>query len=107
VIERQELKYISMEAVADHWSPRISSLHNVSKEMLRSSGIPLVEVPLTDLLSTYGSPPLRRREHIRKASRLLWPSLDSLIGIRCCSDAASLGLHVQIQRILASAEAPQ
>jgi hypothetical protein len=104
VLDRDELKYVSIEAIENAWSSRIHSLHLVAKEMFRTVGVPLVEVSLKDLLSTYASPPLKRREQLRKAAQSIWPSIATPSVDLCSIDAAALGLHVQIERTLAFAE---
>jgi len=71
-----------------------------SIDLVRSRGIPLAEVPDSDLLTSYGHPPLRRREQLRRVGHTIWPSLNSKASKRLPVDAALLGLHVQTERLL-------
>jgi hypothetical protein len=99
VLERDEIGYFAFATPPDRASNRHRQLYAAGLAEVRTKGIPYIEVPESDLLSTYGHPPLKRREQLRKVGRTIWPALNSKPASRAAVDAAVLGLHVQVERL--------
>lgn len=71
----------------------------------RLMGVPTWEVSAEELFAGFGYPSLDRKEQLRRVGRNIWPVLASKGIARSSIDAAVLGLHVQVERMLALCEA--
>ncbi len=104
-LEANQVEHFALKVAGESASERHRRILAACVELVRSRGVPLVEIHDTDLLAAFGYPPLRRREELRKVGRSIWPSLNSRASTRLPVDAALLGLHVQTERLLAREEA--
>jgi hypothetical protein len=77
---------------------RVKILTETAQTMLRAAGIPFWRIEDRMLLETYAVPKLKGRQQLRPIVRSFWPHLAEkhLTGY----EAAALGLHVQVERLL-------
>jgi hypothetical protein len=77
---------------------RVKTLTQLIENMLTVEGIPIWRVEDKTLLESYAIPKLRNKDQLRPIVLSFWPHL----GHRQASafEAAALGLHVQVDRLL-------
>jgi len=77
---------------------RVTTLTETAEMMLRAAGIPFWRIEDRMLLETYAVPKLKGRQQLRPIVRSFWPHLaeKQLTGY----EAAALGFHVQVERLL-------
>jgi hypothetical protein len=100
VIERDQIGYFAFIKPPDSVSSRYRQFYSASLQVIRAKGVPCIQISESDLFSAYSYPPLKRRDQLRKIGRTIWPSLNSQTVTRASVDAAVLGLHVQVERLL-------
>jgi len=98
-LEHYKPEFIAVASPSNKASDRIRSFCTAVREIANSLGIPAVEVNDPSLMCAYGSPPLTRKEHVRRAGRAIWPSLTDATSKRAVLDAATTGLYVQTERL--------
>jgi hypothetical protein len=103
--EPHHIAFMALESPLVGCSERATALHAIAVDTIREAGIPMVEVPTHELLSSYGVPALRRREQLRLSAQSIWPSLNNPGATHTAQDAAVLGLHVQVERFFTLCEA--
>ena len=79
-----------------------AQLKSVAKEAIRNQAIPIFEIPEQELLSSFGHPPLKTRQELRKAVLSIFPQFESSRFMNSCLDAAALGLYFETNRILSA-----
>ena len=99
------IQNVALEQSSSGHSDRAKVLRGVAIDAIRQAGIPLIEVSVNDLLSSYAHPALRKREQLRRIARSIWPSLNNARATHSAQDAALLGLHTQVERLFAFCEA--
>jgi hypothetical protein len=99
-IDRYKIEFVGLRSLNDKSSSRIKSLHTAALSVLRNTSLPLEQVDEKNLLESFGHPPLRSRDHLRKVGRNIWPALNDSHATNSAVDAAVLGLHVQVERLL-------
>lgn len=103
-LEHHKPEFIAIASPSSKASDRIRGFCTSVREIASSLGIPTVEVDDLSLMCAYGSPPLTRKEHIRRAGRTIWPGLNDAKARRAAVDAATAGLHVQMERLFSQHE---
>jgi hypothetical protein len=98
-LEHYQPDFIAIASPSSKVSNRIRGFCTAVKEIANGLGIPAVEVDDPSLMCAYGSPPLTRKEHIRRAGRAIWPGLNDAKARRAAVDAATVGLYVQTERL--------
>jgi hypothetical protein len=98
-LEHHQPEFIAIASPSTKVSDRIRGFCAAVKEIANSLGIPAVEVDDPSLMCAYGSPPLTRKEHIRRAGRGIWPGLNDAKAKHAAVDAATAGLYVQMERL--------
>jgi len=98
-IEQYGPGFIAISCPSRRAGGRVRTLCDVVKSVASEFGIPAVEVDDCTLRSAYGHPPLIRKEQVRRAARIIWPSLIDAQSKRAVLDAASTGLYVQTERL--------
>lgn len=106
-IDLQHVQFMALPLPTTKSSRRAQMLNRTATDTLRLAGIPLMQVSEQQLLESYALPSLGNREQLRRSARSLWPSLNNVRATRCSLDAALLGLHAQVQRLLGSREVVQ
>jgi hypothetical protein len=74
-------------------------LHDAICDELRIRLLPIWQIPKLALLEGCGHPPLKSRGELRKVVTSIWPVLEGSHAKLLIQDAASLGLHVQTERL--------
>ncbi len=72
--------------------------------LLQARKIPVTEVSEQTLLGSYGYPPPESRARLRQIAGEMFPQLDDFLYSEELLDAAALGLYVQTELLLESAE---
>ncbi len=98
-LENHQPEFVAISSPSSKASDRIRGFCMTVREVANSLGIPAVEVDDPALMCAYGSPPLTRKEHIRRAGRAIWPGLNDIKARRAVVDAATAGLYVQMERL--------
>lgn len=77
---------------------RVTTLIETAEAMFRGAGIPFWRIENQPVLESYAVPGLKSRQQLRPIVRSFWPHLAErqLTGY----EAAALGLHVQVERLL-------
>ena len=77
---------------------RVKALTQLVESMLTAEGVPIWKVDDKTLLESYAVPKLKNKDQLRPIVLSFWPHL----GHRQASafEAAALGLHVQVDRLL-------
>jgi len=77
---------------------RVKALTRMTEEILSTAGIPVWKVDDKSLLESFAMPRLRNKQQLRPIVQSFWPHL----GNRqlAAYEAAALGLHVQVDRLL-------
>lgn len=99
ILERHNPEFVAVSRPSEKSSERIRSFCEVVKDIAGNLGIPAVEVDDKMLMSAYGHPPLRRKEHVRSAGRTIWPRLIECKSKKASVDAALVGLYIQTERL--------
>jgi hypothetical protein len=95
---RRKIEFIALLIPKEDASERIHIFHQESIRVVREAGIPLLEVSESELFASYGYPVLSGWAQLRKIGKTIWPMLNSASP---SIDAALLGLHVQVERLIA------
>jgi hypothetical protein len=98
-LERNRIKFVALLQPKSESGERVNELYKMALSAIREAAIPFVEVSEQELFDSYGHPPLRKRQHLRKAGRNIWPALNDIYATRSAVDAAVLGLHVQVEHL--------
>jgi len=98
-LEHHRPQFVAISSPASKAGDRIRAFCKAVKEIANDLGIPAVEVTDRTLMCSYGYPPLTRKEHVRRAGRIIWPGLDEAKSKRAAVDAAVTGLYVQTERL--------
>jgi hypothetical protein len=98
-LEHYQPEFIAIASPSAKVSDRIRGFCTAVREIANNLGIPAVEVDDPSLMCAYGSPPLTRKEHIRRAGRGIWPGLNDAKAKHAAVDAATAGLYVQMERL--------
>ena len=106
-IDLQHIQFMVLPLPTTGISKRAEMLNRTAVQTLRIAGIPLIQVSEQQLLESYGLPSLESREQLRRSARTIWPSLNNVKATHGSLDAALLGLHVQIERLLSLREVAQ
>jgi len=107
VIEQYTPEFIAISCPSAKAGGRIRALCDVVNQIAADFGIPATEVNDCTLRLAYGHPPLTRKEHVRRAARVIWPSLNDAKSKRAAVDAATTGLYVQTERLFSLHEAAE
>jgi hypothetical protein len=100
VIGNFDIESAALERMANGNQIRRAVLNEAIIGMLRNVAIPVWEVNKSHLLEAYGYPPLRSRLELRQAAKaILWSMFNSDKPNNQEIDAATLGLHVQTERL--------
>lgn len=89
-----------LAADEDEHNPRIESLTMTAERKLLERGVPVWKVSESQLLESFGIPPLKQKSELRQVAQSLWPYVASqhLPAL----DAALIGLYVQVERLLSA-----
>jgi len=98
ILARQPIEFIAFFQPNKDASNRIRSFHQAAVKVVREAGIPLIEVSDPELFAAYGHPPLSGWTQLRRIGKSIWPMLNSTPP---SINSALLGLHVQVERLLA------
>ena len=98
IVETFETQSATVERSSPDSQARRTVLTAAIIRSLRKEGISVWEVHKSELLRAFGAPPLKTRKELREIVRTIWPVLPAQKGNGSTSDAAALGLYVQIQR---------
>lgn len=79
---------------------RVQTLIESAEQYLLQRGIPIWKVTDAELLATYAVPAVPNKHELRQIARSMWPYLGSQH--LSALDAASIGLYVQTERLLAN-----
>jgi hypothetical protein len=104
-LEQHSPDFVAISYPSAKAGDRIRAFCEAVKEIASSLGIPAVEVDDATLMYAYGHPPLKRKEHIRRAGRAIWPGLNDINSQRAAVDAALTGLYIQTERLFSLHEA--
>jgi hypothetical protein len=99
-LEFHTIEYMALARLPPATSSRLQRMHEICLEILHRHGIPYIQIPASDLFACYAHPPIAHKDHLRKVGRAIWPMLNAQRSPRSSIDAALLGLHVQVQRML-------
>jgi len=100
VISSFDIESSALERMTNGNEIRRAVLNHAILTMLRASAIPVWEISKRELLEAYGYPPLRSRVELRQATHTMLWSMFNTEKPNCQEiDAASLGLHVQTERL--------
>lgn len=99
-VEVHKVQHLALRSLPYHASRRLCEFHERCRGVASMMGLPVTEVSESDLFSGLGYPALVRRAQLRVVGKSIWPILASKGIARSSVDAAVLGLHVQIGRIL-------
>jgi hypothetical protein len=100
VISNFEIESAALERMTNGNEIRRAVLNQAVLNMLRARAIPIWEVSKRELLESYGHPPLRTRVELRQAGQtILWSMFNTDKPNPQELDAASLGLHIQTERM--------
>jgi hypothetical protein len=97
-------QFVAISLPSEKAGERVHILNEIAREIASELGVPATEVSNLTLRAAYGHPPLSRKEHVRKAGRTIWPSLNDGHTSRSTLDAATVGLYVQTERLLSAQE---
>ncbi|HEX6369080.1 MAG TPA: hypothetical protein VF006_09105 [Longimicrobium sp.] len=81
-----------------------SELLQTAVEVVRAAGVPLWEIPETELFEAFGQPGCKTRGQFRAAANHIFPTLRTRFCGRAGLDAAGLALLVQSRRLLGQTE---
>jgi hypothetical protein len=98
IMTRQRIEFVAFLKPTEAASERIRSFHQSAVQVVRDAGIPLLEVSAEELFASYGHPPLSGWAQLRRVGKDIWPMLNSTPP---SINAALLGLHVQVERLIA------
>jgi hypothetical protein len=98
-LEQYSPEFVAISCPSAKAGDRIRAFCDAVKEIADGLGIPAVEVDDVTLMCAYGHPPLKRKEHVRKAGRAIWPGLNDIHSQRAAVDAAVTGLYIQTERL--------
>jgi hypothetical protein len=104
-LQQRNPEFVAISFPSVKAGERIRKFCDVVKETANSLGIPTIEVKDSTLMSAYGHPPLKRKQHVRRAGRAIWPSLNDSKSRRAAVDASTAGLYVQTERLFSQYEA--
>jgi hypothetical protein len=98
-LEHYRPEFVAISRPASKAGNRIRTFCEEVKEISSGLGIPLLEVDDVTLMAAYGHPTLKRKQHVRRVGRAIWPELSYSTSKRAVVDAATTGLYVQTQRL--------
>jgi len=90
-LEHHRPQFVAISSPASKAGDRIRAFCKAVKEIANDLD--------RTLMCSYGYPPLTRKEHVRRAGRIIWPGLDEAKSKRAAVDAAVTGLYVQTERL--------
>ena len=99
ILDRFPVESATLEVIPNGDEFHRQVLQSAIHTTLRERGLPIWEIPKTDLLTGYGHPPVRSRRELREIATAIWPILAGTHAKVFIQDAAILGLHVQTERI--------
>lgn len=100
IISSFDIESATLERMTNGNEIRRAVLNQAILNMLRASAIPVWEASKRELVEAYAHPPLRSRVELRQAVQTILWSMFNTEKPNCQElDAASLGLHVQTERL--------
>ena len=99
MLERFRCDYAALEIIPKGDEVQRTLLHQAVLDVLSAKAIGIVEVSKFDLLASFGSPPPRFRNTVRRIISNIYPVLNEALGGPWIYDAAALGLYVQTDRL--------
>lgn len=106
IIESFDVGSAAIEISKSSSDTHVSHFQEVCREVFHSLGIPVWEVPLDEIFSAFGVPPLKSREALRQVITTIWPILNAPEFTDHTQDAAAVGLYAQVERLLAPNSSP-
>ena len=98
-LEHHRPEFLAIATPSVNAGARVHDLCKAAREIATELGIPWQDVSEEALLKAYGEPPLKRKEHVRKVGRTLWPSINDANAKRASVDSAIVGLYLQTERL--------
>lgn len=92
---------VALESPSGRPERRAATLQEALTHQLRTAAVAVWPVGFADLCRHSSLPPVRTRNALRQITTGIFPALKTTSGGGLDSDAALLGLYVQIERVLA------
>ncbi len=98
-LEANQPEFVAITVPSSKAGERVRMFYSFARELTQDSSIPFVEVEDVTLLKAYGHPPLKRKEHVRRIARTIWPVVNESKSKGAVVDALACGLYVQVERL--------
>ena len=99
MLNRFHVESAALEQIPNGYEIQCGALHEAICLELRDRLLPIWEIQKTELLEGCGYPSLKTRSQLREVVTAIWPVLEGTHAKVLIQDAATLGLHVQTDRL--------